>query len=290
VEQYQQTLAAALVISGIGVHTGKLSVIRLVPAGVDHGIIFTHQKFPNDFIKIGSVVPENAMHATVLKCGTWSLSTVEHLMAALYMLGVDNVLIEVDGFEIPILDGSALPFVQSIQEVGLKVQESKKRYLVPSKELNFADDQGRSMKIVPCKSSEQRMDSFGISIEYEFVQSSPYFGATRFKDNVSQSLFFEKVSPARTFGFLEQLPYLRKHGLAQGTNLGNTVVMSADGVINEMRFPDECVRHKVLDLIGDLALLGHFLKANICAKGTGHSFNRLVIQDYIEKPENWNLV
>ncbi|MBY0354036.1 UDP-3-O-acyl-N-acetylglucosamine deacetylase [Candidatus Babeliales bacterium] len=278
----QQTLKQELVFSGIGVHSGVFSTVRLVPAPADTGIVFRHEKFPNDPLYVGKVIPEVAMHATVIRHAHWMISTIEHLMAALMMMDVDNVIIIVDGVEIPILDGSAFPFVQGIMHIGLLSQGQSKKFLTPARVLTF-EHEDRFLQISPEKSREQRT----LFIDYTAEFDNHTKNSAQLSGVVSQDFFEREIAPARTFGYVGQLPFLRKHGLAQGTSLGNTVVAGADGYINDVRYQDEFVRHKFLDLIGDLSLLGRPLVGSICAKKTGHSFNRLVIQHYCEHPEEW---
>lgn len=281
----QKSLASSVIIEGIGVHSGSFSSLCINPAPVGTGIVFKNSLFsdPKEFLHIGAVVPEAAMHATVLKASSWGLSTVEHLMAACSFLDIDNLVIEVTGFEIPILDGSALPFIQAFEQVGLIEQEAKKWYLTPKKPLLIQDAQGRFVQIVPHQDSAD----LSLLVDYAADFNHPLVGAVHFSGQITNSFFEHELAPARTFGFLEQLSYLRHHKLAQGSTLGNTAVMGEYSYLNELRYKDECVRHKVLDLLGDLALLGHRLVGSIKAAKTGHSFNRLVIAHYLENPDQW---
>lgn len=282
---FQKSLADKVIIEGIGVHSGSFSSLCLKPAPENTGIIFKNVLFSNqkEFLKVGSVVPEVAMHATVLKAPSWVLSTVEHLMAACNFMGIDNLIIEVTGLEIPILDGSALPFIQAFEQVGVIEQAAKKWYLTPRKPLLIQDAQGRFIQIIP---NQDYLD-LSLTIDYAADFNHPLVGAVHFSGQITNSFFEHELAPARTFGFLEQLSYLRHHKLAQGSTLGNTAVMGEDSYLNELRFKDECVRHKVLDLLGDLALLGYRLTGSIKAAKTGHSFNRLVIAHYLENPDVW---
>ena len=284
---YQKTLAQKVILEGIGVHSGSFSSLCIMPAPAGMGIVFKNSLFsdPSEALVIGRVIPESAMHATVLKAKSWGLSTVEHLMAACSFFDIDNLYIEVTGFEIPILDGSALQFLQAFELAGVVEQSAKKLYLTPQETILIQDAHGRFISITPHEDSAD----YNLSVEYSADFNHPLVGALTFSGQITNNFFEHEVAPARTFGFLEQLSYLRSHKLAQGSTLGNTAVMGDDAYLNELRFDDECVRHKVLDLLGDLALLGHRLVGTIRAAKTGHSFNRLVIQHYLEHPEAWRL-
>lgn len=283
-QKNQQTLKQKIVFSGIGVHSGNFAAITIWPAEQDSGVIFCNAMDPLQKIKVGNVIPEAAMHATVIKQSGWFVSTIEHLVAALSILGVDNAIIEVTGNEIPILDGSAMVFVQGILDVGLAEQCASRRFITPREEISFADQAGRAITIVPACGQTDSLD-----IEYAAEFNHPLAGSPQLQAVVTSDFFIKHIAPARTWGFLEQLPYLRQHNLARGSSLSNSVVIGQE-MIGEIRFPDECIRHKVLDLIGDLSLLGAPLIGKIAACKAGHNFNRLVIEHYIQNPDLWALV
>ncbi len=302
--QQQSTLKNEVIFEGIGVHSGQLSKIILKPAAQDSGIVFTNPAFPNDVFKIGSVIPEVAMQATVLKNSSgWMLSTTEHLLAAIVATGLDNVLIEVHGVEIPIMDGSASPFVQGILDCGFQFQNVAKKYITPKEKLRFEDKTGRFIEIYPAQDNHPVQGNHPTQDNYTSQDNSPALhliytadfahklvGSSQFECILTPEFFAQNIAPARTFGFLEQLPQMRKLGIAKGTSLGNTVVLSNEGFLNETRFDDECVRHKVLDLIGDLSLLGLSLAGKVIAAKTGHSFNREVVVHYISNPDQWRVM
>lgn len=275
----QATIDSIIVFQGIGVHSGAYSKLVLHPAESDFGIVFRNAYDHAQFITIGKVVPLKAMHATVLSVNGWALSTVEHLLAALYVCGITNLLIDVYGGEIPILDGSALPFYMGIQNHVIK-QERKLKIIKPARILEFNDNEGRCMTITPV------LDHV-LTLDYEADFQHPRIGRQSMKLALNKDIFSQDIAPARTFGFLEQLPFLRHHKLGLGTSLGNSLVYGMTEPLNQPRFIDECVRHKVLDLIGDLALIGGFLCAAVAAVKTSHSFNRVVVEDIVKHPENW---
>ena len=284
----QTTIAKAISFSGIGVHSGEPSSVTLKPALVNTGIIIQNANDQQHEIKVGTIVPQAAMHATVIVDKTWKISTIEHVMAAVSMMGIDNVIVEINGNEVPILDGSALPFVQGIEQVGVVMLDARRQYLTPKQRLRFEDNDGRCITIdsaVIMPATGERETTLSLAYSAQFGHA--LVGDFTFNATITRELFRDAIAPARTFGFLSQLPFLRKNGLAQGTTLGNTVVVCDDHFLNELRFEDEFVRHKVLDLIGDLTLLGLPLIGTVTASKTGHSFNRLVIEHFIKHPEEW---
>ncbi len=299
----QQTLKQPVIFQGVGVHSGISTRVTVHPAKPGHGIVFTRASHPSTKIMIGTIIPERAMHATVIKAGGWALSTVEHLLAALWILGIDNARIEVDGNEIPILDGSCAPFVEKFLDVGMQDLGCDRQYLTPRGTVAIQDDAGRSIVITPNSSSlgvpsdqmraisskSQGTSEWQLTIDYCADFKHPGLGPPQFQGVITPASFITEVAPARTFGFLSQLPYLLQHGLAQGASLDNTIVI-VDEPLNALRFPDECVRHKVLDLLGDLSLLGKQLVGNVVARHTSHHFNRLVVEHYLKNPEQWVIV
>lgn len=282
----QKTIKKETFIEGIGVHLGQSSKVILKPAPVNSGIVFFNPKFPKEKIVLGKIIPERAIHASVLKGERLVISTIEHLMATISAFQIDNLLIEIHGIEIPILDGSAVPFVEIIESAGLKDQDMNKSFLTPRKKLVFEDLQsGRYLEILPAKDKDMNLYfDYTVNFKHHLV------GTENLKDMFVFDYFKNNIAPARTFGFLEQLPFLRSQGLANGTSLGNTVVIGEEEFLNEPRFDNEFVRHKLLDLIGDLALLGKNLAGSVNAKRTGHNFNRLVVKDYVNNPNNWILI
>jgi UDP-3-O-[3-hydroxymyristoyl] N-acetylglucosamine deacetylase len=317
----QRTLKRDVIFEGIGVHSGVASCVILKPAPKDFGIVFANPLFPDSVFKIGSVIPEVAMQATVLKNDKWILSTTEHLLAAIIGVGLDNVLIQISGpgiesvtgpehhqkhnhhsehhhnhnpehhlVEIPIMDGSAVPFVHGILDCGFQEQDAAKKYLTPKQALKFEDSKsGRFIEIHPAQVNVDQNYSTNLNLSYTADFAHKLVGNSQLDCLLTQEFFANEIAPARTFGFLEQLPQMRKLGIAKGTSLGNTVVLSNEGFLNETRFEDECIRHKVLDLIGDLSLLGLPLTGKVIAAKTGHSFNREVIVHYISNPDLWRV-
>lgn len=275
----QKTIKREVSIKGIGVHSGEPSTITLKPSRENSGITIKNTHFPQEPISIGEIIPEQTMHATVIKGKSWGVSTIEHIMAAISGLDLDNISIEIEGFEAPIIDGSSLPFVHLIEQAEVLEQKESKKFLKPKNEI-VIEDENKSIKITP-------NNSLTFSYEYSIDFNHPLVKNNTIAGNLNPEEFKNNIAPARTFGFLSQLPFLRQHGLAKGTNLGNTVVIGEEFFLNNCRFEDEFIRHKLLDLIGDLSLLGKKLSAKVVAHKTGHNFNRKVIEHYIKNPSEW---
>ncbi len=280
---FQSTIAKALTISGIGLHTGEQITMNLRPAEVDTGIIFYRQDGGRKVaIEAHSSNVIDTRMATVLGKEGLSVSTVEHLMAALYSLGIDNLHIEIDGTEVPIMDGSAEPFLNALRSTGIRQLSKSRAYLAIRKPLSFVDGEKR-INIIPSRflriTSDIAFDHPTIALQHRSIKHSP-------------ELFSKEIAPARTFGFLEEVEYLKANGLARGGSLENAVVIDKKGVMNPdgLRFNDEFVRHKILDTIGDFSLIGYPILGHIRTYKSGHDINHLMVEKILASPDNWQLV
>jgi UDP-3-O-[3-hydroxymyristoyl] N-acetylglucosamine deacetylase len=277
---YRRTLRRAVGCTGIGLHSGKPVRLELKPAPAEHGIRFVRTD-------VGVEIPANLEylarldHATTLSRDGVSVDTVEHLLSALQGLGVDDVLVEVDGPEVPILDGSGAPFVILIHEAGLRPLAANRTYLKILRPVEVVRG-AKSIRISPA-------DHFRVSYVIGFDHPLLRHQAASFR--VAADTFVEAIAPARTFGFLREVETLRRSGLALGGSLDNAVVIGETGVLNNrLRFADEFVRHKILDAIGDLALLGHPVVGHVEATRAGHALHAALCQRLRESPESWTLV
>jgi UDP-3-O-[3-hydroxymyristoyl] N-acetylglucosamine deacetylase len=277
---YRRTLRREVGCTGIGLHTGKPVRLRLKPAPAGHGVQF----FRSD---VGVVVPARLSHlarldhATTLSAEGVSIATVEHLLSALHGLGVDDVLAEVDGPEVPILDGSAAPFVILIHEAGLRPLRVPREYLKVLSPVEVVRG-GKWARLSP---SDHLRVSYTIGFEHPLLRHQAV------SLRVTTDVYAETIAPARTFGFLRDVEAMRKSGLALGGSLENAIVIGESGVLNnKLRFEDEFVRHKVLDAIGDLALLGHPLVGHLEAAKAGHALHAALAQKLLDTPEAFALV
>lgn len=278
---YRQTLARPESIEGIGLHSGRTVHMRLVPAEPGTGIVFVRGdaggvEIPATLERVGP-----SFYATVIGEGQATVSTIEHLMASLYALQVDDLRIELDGPEVPILDGSAKPFVDRILAAGRVELPAVREYMTLVRPIVQGDGEKR-IAAYPCR--EYRV-TYAIEFE-DSVLGYQELSASLWGDSV----FAEKVAPARTFSFEKDVEGLRARGLARGGSLDNAVVLGEKGILNDaLRFPDEFVRHKILDLTGDLALLGRPLRAHVVAYRGGHDLHAKLALAIREARDAWYL-
>jgi UDP-3-O-[3-hydroxymyristoyl] N-acetylglucosamine deacetylase len=277
---YRRTLRKPIGCTGIGLHSGKPVRLELLPAPAGHGISFRRTDVG---VEIAARVENLGKldHATSLIRDGVSIDTVEHLLSALHGLGVDDVKVEVSGPEVPILDGSAAPFVLLIHEAGLRPQRVARRYLRVLKPVEVVRG-GKWARFVPADH---------LRISYSIGFDHPLLRQQSFSLRVSPTSFAEEIAPARTFGFLRDVETLRRNGLALGGSLENAVVIGESGVLNnKLRFEDEFVRHKILDAIGDLALIGYPLLGHLEASKAGHALHAALVQELLGRHDAWTLV
>jgi UDP-3-O-[3-hydroxymyristoyl] N-acetylglucosamine deacetylase len=264
---HQWTTRKPVTLEGVGLHSGKSVRVVLSPAPPNSGIVFRVAGHPEPIPAAPESVVDCHYATTIGKNGT-RIQTVEHLMAAAAGVGVDNLAVEVDGPEIPAADGSAKPFVALLAAAGRMQQSARRRSVVIPYPIQ-AGTGARWIRIVPC-------DRFRIS--YTLDHEHPAIGTQVMSCVPTERSFIEDFAPARTYGFLEDLGLMRKNGLARGGSLDNAVVVGQRGVLNGLRYRDEFVRHKILDLIGDLALLGRPLLGHVIARNAGHALNFELVQ------------
>ncbi len=277
---YRRTLKRAVACTGIGLHSGKPVRLALKPAAAGHGIRFRRSDLG---VEIPATLASLAHldHATTLSADGVSVATVEHLLSALFALGVDDALVEVDGPEIPVMDGSATPFVILVHEAGLKPLPAPRQYLKVLRPVEVV----RGAKRARLSPADHFRVTYTISFDHPLLRHQS--ASLR----VSAETFVEEIAPARTFGFMREVETLRKSGLALGGSLENAVVISETGVLNQsLRFEDEFVRHKILDAVGDLALLGHPLVGHLEVVRGGHALHAALAQKLMATPEAWSLV
>ena len=264
--EYQKTIAGETTLQGIGVHSGIRTTLTIKPAPEDHGISFHRTDLPeNPRVNADLDAVTGTAGGTTLGMEGGEVRTVEHLLAALSAMGIDNLLIELDGPEVPILDGSSLPFIEMIRRSGLKELNKPRKTIILSRPV-YVIESGMILAALP---SDELRIACTVAYNHPVLQSQ-YLSLP-----INQEIFENEVAPARTFGFLRDALFLMKRGLIKGTSLDNTLVIGDDNIFSRggLRFRDEFVRHKILDLIGDLSLLGGSLKAMIIAVKSGHDIN-----------------
>lgn len=278
----QHTIARKVDIAGIGLHTGVTVNLCLVPAPVNTGIVFRRTDLEGFRIEARVRHVAHVSYATSLMKKGVLISTTEHLLSALSASGVDNVYIDLDNLEVPIVDGSALPFLRIIVGAGLRRQRAKRSYVKVLQPIEIVEGAKR-IALYP---------SPRLCISYRIVFSHRSIGDLSFQFTPATDDYSKEIAPARTFGFLEEVEMLRKSGLIKGGSLENAVVLSRDAVLNPegLRFPDEFCRHKVLDVIGDLALLGRPLIAHVEAERAGHAMHVALVERLLSEKDSWELV
>ncbi len=278
----QRTLKERIDVVGIGLHTGRRVRLELSPAPAGWGIRFARADRGGASITLGPAALASISrvdHATTLAGDGFSISTVEHLLAALIGMGVDNVTARLWGDEVPIMDGSAAPFVFLIKEAGLRELDAPRRVIVLHRPIGVVDGE-REVTLYPA-------DRLRVTCSIDFAH--PAIGRQSLARTVDQRTFINDLAPARTFCMLKDVEALRSRGLALGGSLANAVVVGDSGPLNQLRFHDEFVRHKALDLLGDLALLGHPIMGHVVAHKAGHAMHAKLLDRMARERDAWSV-
>ena len=277
----QRTLRRSIACAGIGLHSGNKVTLSLKPASANAGIRFRRSdlgclEVPATVRHVGGI-----NHATGLSRDAVTVDTVEHLLAAFVSLGVDNAIVELNSPEVPIMDGSAAPFIYLIHEAGVKQLPAPRRYLKMLRPVSLS----RGDKRIALYPSDHFKVTYSIAFDHPLLRHQSR------TLRVTEESFIEEIAPARTFGFLEDVEMMRQQGLALGGSLENAVVIGDTGVLNNaLRFEDEFVRHKILDVIGDMALVGHPIIGHLIAHRGGHALHTEFAARVMEDVEAWTLV
>lgn len=274
----QTTIQRPAELEGVGLHTAVSSWVRLLPAPADTGIVFRRTDLENFEIQAHISNLARVSYATSLMKQGVLISTTEHLLAALYSCGIDNVYVEIDALELPILDGSSKPFIELLERAGTRRLRRRRRYIKVVKPLEFTDGE-RRVGIYPA-------DEFRIRCFVDYGHSA--IGPQDIEMTVDRDAFSRELAPARTFGFLKDFVGLQAMGLIRGGSLANAIVLDDKSILNgPLRFPDEFGRHKALDLIGDVALVGRPLLASIVAHRAGHALHTQLVTRLLEDHSLW---
>ena len=276
----QRTVAKPVNCSGVGIHSGKKVNLTIKPAPPNHGIKFIRTDLldcPVISAHFNMVVDTSL--ATVIGFEGFIVSTIEHLMASFAGLSIDNALVEIDSYEMPIMDGSAFPFTSLIKASGIKELDTPRYFFVIKKPIELKKD-GKMVGVYPCSTYK-----ITCTIEYDH----PLINTQSYSVDVSDHIWENEISKARTFGFLHEYEYLKKNGLARGVTLENVIAIDDKDVINKggLRYRDEFVRHKILDCIGDFSLLGMPILGHVVAEKSGHAFNHSFLKKIFAEKESW---
>jgi len=276
----QQTLANAVSCTGVGLHSGQPVTLTLRPAPADTGVVFVNRNGKNGASLAASIEYLVATElCTAISGNGFQVKTIEHILAALAGLDIDNVYVEVDAGEAPVMDGSAAHFVRLIRSAGVVPQSRRQPYLKITRPLEVVDG-GRRVRIEPSSTTKI---TYSIHYNHPLIQTQTYL----YEHSVHA--FEREIADARTFGFLEEVEALWARGLGQGGSLDNTIILSRDGILNEsgLRFANEFVRHKILDLIGDFSLLGVPFIGHLIAERSGHAIHTRLVQQILNHPDSW---
>lgn len=279
---YQHTLKGPAILAGLGVHTGAHARIAVRPTGPDTGIVFVRTDVTDRDNRVpatGEAVVKTQLGTVIGNAAGVTVSTIEHLMAALAMLGVDNAIVELDGPEMPIMDGSAEPFVEVLDRVGLRRQEAPRRFIEIIETVEVVDGDKRA--------SLSPAENFEVAFEISFPSKA--IGRQRIDMAMDEAVFRDELANCRTFGFLHEVEALRAMGLARGGSMENVIVIEGDRILNPegLRRPDEFVRHKALDAIGDLYVLGGPVLGRFEGIFAGHALNNALVRALLARPSAW---
>jgi UDP-3-O-[3-hydroxymyristoyl] N-acetylglucosamine deacetylase len=280
--RFETTVQRPVEASGIGLHSGVPVSIRILPAPLSSGIVFLRSDLDNFPVPASWRYVARVSYATSLMRKGVLISTTEHLLSTFYSMGIDNAYVAIDNLEVPILDGSGEPFVRLLAQAGIRQYRRKRRYLRIRRPVSV-EDKGKRISILPA-------ESFRLTCEIDFPH--PMVGRQSLEMEVTPERYAGMLAPARTFGFEYELDQMRNMGLIRGASLESAVCFTRDGVLNPegLRFPDEPCRHKALDLIGDLALLGRPLLGHVIAERAGHAMHAALVARIMSDPSLYEIL
>jgi UDP-3-O-[3-hydroxymyristoyl] N-acetylglucosamine deacetylase len=280
--RFETTIQRPVEASGVGLHSGVPVKIRILPAPPSTGIVFQRTDLDGFSIPASWRYVQKVSYATSLMRQGVLISTTEHLLSVFYSMSVDNAFVEIDNLEVPILDGSGLPFVDLIRRAGIKYHRKRRRYLRIRRPVSV-EGGGKRITIVPS-------DRFLLTCDVFF--DHPLVGRQQLQMEVCPERYADEIAPARTFGFEYELAQMRNMGLIRGASLENAVCFDRKGILNPegLRFPDECCRHKALDLIGDLALIGRPLLGHVIAEKAGHAMHFALVNRIMSDPTLYEIL
>ena len=280
--RFETTVQRPVEASGVGLHSGVAVNIRILPAPVSTGIVFVRTDLENFPVPASWRHVARVSYATSLMRQGVLISTTEHLLSVFYSMGIDNAHVEINNLEVPILDGSGEPFVKLIEQAGVRHYRRKRRYLRIRRPV-CVEDRGKRISILPA-------ESFRLTCEIDFPH--PLVGRQSLELELTPERYAAEIAPARTFGFEHELAQMRDMGLIRGASLDNAICFTRDGVLNPggLRAADECCRHKALDLIGDLALLGRPLLGHVIAERAGHAMHTALVARIMSDPSLYEIL
>lgn len=279
----QRTLSEEVTATGVGLHSGERVRLVLKPAPEDHGIVFcrTDLDEPNSVKVEPQLINDTRLSSTIVTEKGLRIGTIEHIMSAFAGLGIDNVIVELNAPEIPIMDGSSLPFIYLLETAGIKTQTQPKKFIRILKEVEIVQNEKRVL-LSP-------YDGFRVTLNIDFDHPVINRGGKTFTIDFSKASYLDEIARARTFGFMQEIEFMRSHNLGLGGNLNNAIVIDEGDVLNPdgLRFKDEFVRHKILDAIGDLYVIGHPIIGAFEGVRSGHAINNLLLRQLLNEPDSY---
>jgi UDP-3-O-[3-hydroxymyristoyl] N-acetylglucosamine deacetylase len=279
----QRTIKKTVRARGIGIHSGNIVNMTLIPAEIDHGVVFRRMDAGGKLVRAHNAFVNEVVLSTGLENQGVKVSTVEHLMSAFSALGIDNVVVELDSFEVPIMDGSSAPFIFLVQSAGILEQNTHKRFFVIHETIRV-ENKDMWAQVSP-------YDGFKVTLEIDFDHKKVQESGQRLSIDFAQQSYLKEISRARTFGYMKDVEMMQRQNLALGASMDNAIALSDDDVLNEdgMRYQNEFVKHKILDIVGDLYLLGSNLIGHYEGYKTGHLLNDQLLSEILARPDTWSI-
>jgi len=279
----QRTIKKEVKARGVGIHSGYVVNMTLIPAQKDYGVVFRRMDVGGKLVHAHSAFVNEVVLSTGLENQGVKVSTVEHLMSAFSALGIDNILVELDSFEVPIMDGSSAPFIFLVQSAGIEEQNAHKKFFVIKDTIRV--ENGDSWAQL------SKYKGFKVSLEIDFDHKKVKESGQKLSINFSKQSYLKEISRARTFGYMKDVEMMQRQNLALGASMDNAIALSDDDVLNEdgMRYQNEFVKHKILDIVGDLYLLGGNLIGHYEGYKTGHLLNNQLLSTVLARPDTWSI-
>lgn len=279
----QRTIKSEAIAIGVGIHNGKDVKMKLIPAPCNHGIIFKRLDAGGKMVRAHNAMVNEVMLSTGIEKDGVKISTVEHLLSALSAMGIDNLLIELDSFEVPIMDGSSAPFIFLLQSAGIQEQEENKKFFVIKKEVRVENND--------CWAILSPYHGFKVSLEIDFKHKKIKESDQKLTIDFNKESYLKEISRARTFGNVEDVKKLQAQNLALGASMQNAIALSDDDILNEegVRYDNEFVKHKILDIVGDMYLLGYNLVGYYQGFKSGHMLNDKLLGEVLKDKSNYEI-
>ncbi len=279
----QRTIKKIVKARGIGIHSGKIVNMSLIPAEADHGVVFRRMDVGGKLVRAHNAFVNEVVLSTGLENQGVKVSTVEHLMSAFSALGIDNIIVELDSFEVPIMDGSSAPFIFLVQSAGILEQDLYKKFFVINDTVRVENNDSWA-QVSP-------YEGFKVTLEIDFDHQKIKESGQELSIDFAQQSYLKEISRARTFGYMKDVEVMQRQNLSLGASMSNAIALSDEDVLNEdgMRYQNEFVKHKILDIVGDLFLLGCNIIGHYEGYKTGHLLNDQLLSAILEKPEKWEI-